>query len=271
MPARRTSEADGGSSQADRERALGVARQWTRIGALFTTVPAAGPVDLERLIVATAAIARTDERLFVMAASWLAEHHQLVDVRRLCQGLVGVTDETSAVTGAMLAMAFQDTPSPPPLAAAHAQCRPLAAHALLFPVVAEIRGMPEVVRAEALPLFAAWGFWHNDAVLKRPAIRPLQWILQHCEELRYRAVEEADGDAEREVALAVVRLIDQVEQIVRESGDPDGFNAEQWVAQFLDAPSPALGGRRPRDFMETSDGRTVVAALVAQMQSGAYG
>jgi len=76
--------------------------------------------------------------------------------------------------------------------------------------------------------------------------------------------------ADSEHAMGLARLVGQVEQMVGESGDPDGFDAGRWVAAFLDAPSPALGGRRPRDLMRTSDGRTVVSTLVAQMQSGAY-
>ena len=89
----------------------------------------------------------------------------------------------------------------------------------------------------------------------------------------HQTSEEGGGlsQAEREVALGVAQLIDQVERIVQESGDPEGFDAGQWVAQFLNAPSPALGGLRPGDFMHTSDGRAVVATLIAQMQSGAFG
>jgi len=60
-----------------------------------------------------------------------------------------------------------------------------------------------------------------------------------------------------------------MELILQESGNPDGFDACRWVDAFLDASSPALGGRRPRELMRTSDGRVVVSALVAQMQSGA--
>ena len=74
----------------------------------------------------------------------------------------------------------------------------------------------------------------------------------------------------RQPLTFTAQLIARVEQIVRESGDPDGFDAGRWVAAFLDAPSPALGGRRPADFIETSEGRTVVSALIGQMQSGAY-
>ena len=66
------------------------------------------------------------------------------------------------------------------------------------------------------------------------------------------------------------RLTDLVETIVRESGDPTGFDAAQWVAAFLDASSPALGGRAPRELLSTADGRDVVFRLIGQMQSGAY-
>ena len=60
-----------------------------------------------------------------------------------------------------------------------------------------------------------------------------------------------------------------MELILQEFGNPDGFDAGRWVDAFLDASSPALGGRRHRELMRTSDGRVVVSALVAQMQSGA--
>ena len=73
-----------------------------------------------------------------------------------------------------------------------------------------------------------------------------------------------------ELSAFTARLSDLVGRIVRESGDPIGFETERWVAQFLDATSPALGGRRPREMLATSDGRNTVFQLVMQMQSGAY-
>jgi putative toxin-antitoxin system antitoxin component (TIGR02293 family) len=64
--------------------------------------------------------------------------------------------------------------------------------------------------------------------------------------------------ADSEHVIGMARLVGQVQQIVQESGDPAGFDAGRWVTAFLDAPSPALGGRRPRDLMRTSEppGRT---------------
>ena len=70
--------------------------------------------------------------------------------------------------------------------------------------------------------------------------------------------------------LGLRKLIGQVEVMVRESGRPEGFVAAHWVAQWLTEPSAALGGRKPRDFMDTAEGQEIVSSLIARMQSGAY-
>lgn len=70
--------------------------------------------------------------------------------------------------------------------------------------------------------------------------------------------------------LGMARLVGQVESLVEESGRPEGFDAAAWVAQWLEEPVPALGGRRPAELMDTPEGQVVVAQLVARMQSGAY-
>jgi putative toxin-antitoxin system antitoxin component (TIGR02293 family) len=75
---------------------------------------------------------------------------------------------------------------------------------------------------------------------------------------------------ESERILAVVRLIGQVDIIVRESGDPTGFDAAKWTGQWLQHPHPALGGRTPGELLDTADGRGLVSDLLAQQQSGAY-
>lgn len=75
---------------------------------------------------------------------------------------------------------------------------------------------------------------------------------------------------ESERALGIARLVGQVQKIVAESGEPQGFDAARWTAQWLGQPNPALGDRTPGEFMDTADGRSLVAALVAKMQSGAY-
>ena len=70
--------------------------------------------------------------------------------------------------------------------------------------------------------------------------------------------------------LGMASLIGQVQSLVAESGEPQGFDAGAWVSHWLEQPVPALGGRRPAELMDTSEGQAIVSRLVAQMQSGAY-
>jgi putative toxin-antitoxin system antitoxin component (TIGR02293 family) len=75
---------------------------------------------------------------------------------------------------------------------------------------------------------------------------------------------------ESERALGIAQLVGQVQQIVSESGNPDGFDAARWTADWLEESNAALGGQAPGEFMDTADGRALVSGLVSQMQSGAY-
>ena len=86
---------------------------------------------------------------------------------------------------------------------------------------------------------------------------------------KVREKKDLSSDASSRV-LGVARLVGQVQAMVEESGNADAFDAAAWVAQWLDRPLPALGGRRPAEFMSTSEGQDLVSDLVARMQTGAY-
>lgn len=75
-------------------------------------------------------------------------------------------------------------------------------------------------------------------------------------------------DSER--LMAVMDMIAQVERMVTRSGEPEGFDAALWLAGWLDAPCPALGGQRPSDYLDTNEGIQVVRGVLARMESGAY-
>jgi putative toxin-antitoxin system antitoxin component (TIGR02293 family) len=75
---------------------------------------------------------------------------------------------------------------------------------------------------------------------------------------------------ETERVLGVETLIGQVETMVRESGDPTGFDAARWVSNWLREPIPALGGKTPASYMDTVEGQKLVASLLAMSQSGSY-
>lgn len=75
---------------------------------------------------------------------------------------------------------------------------------------------------------------------------------------------------ESERVLGVECLIGQVENMVRESGAPQGFDAAVWVANWLHAPLPALGNEPPANYMDTVEGQKLVSSILAMGQSGAY-
>lgn len=65
-------------------------------------------------------------------------------------------------------------------------------------------------------------------------------------------------------------VIAQVSRIVRESGNVVGFDSEAWLAQFLGALAPAVGGRVPISLMHTAERLAQVSRLIAQMQTSVY-
>ena len=163
-----------------------LAADWARLGVLFAVEPSPAPVDVERLIVATARAAPDDERLFVCAASWVAEHHGFVNGERLAAFAGDLDARTSAVLGALLSVAAGSARPLPELEAARARCRPLAEPQPLFSATDSMRVLRERARRNALPVFAVWGLLHDDDRLKPSAIRPVAWLLTNVPELRAR-------------------------------------------------------------------------------------
>ncbi len=70
--------------------------------------------------------------------------------------------------------------------------------------------------------------------------------------------------------IGFAKLIGQVETIIQESGNPEGFDAAHWLKGWISRPLAALGNRRPEEFMDTSDGRDMISQVLARGQSGAY-
>jgi RES domain-containing protein/uncharacterized protein (DUF2384 family) len=56
------------------------------------------------------------------------------------------------------------------------------------------------------------------------------------------ALSEQLSSDESERLLGVAKLIGQVEAIIAESGDPNDFNASEWISRWLREPLPAFGG-----------------------------
>lgn len=73
-----------------------------------------------------------------------------------------------------------------------------------------------------------------------------------------------------ERVLCGARLFGQVQNIVEESGDPQGFDASAWMSRWLNEPLPAFGGVRPLDLLDTIEGEALVSNTLSQMKGGAY-
>lgn len=87
---------------------------------------------------------------------------------------------------------------------------------------------------------------------------------------RKAAQQKTLAPEESERILGIANLVGQVESMVQESGNPDGFDAEKWVSRWLGEPVPALGHQRPIDLMDTMEGQSLVSATLRQMRTGAY-
>jgi hypothetical protein len=177
-----------GAIRRDATQLDAVASYWAHLGVLFGVRPAQEAVDVELLICDTARVAPADERLFICAVSWVAQYHAFVNGRRLSALAASLDPDASAVLGALLSVASEAAGGAPELEAARARCRPLATPQPLFAAVRSMRVLNDRVRRDALPIFSAWGLWHNDATIKPAAIRPVTWLIQRVPELRVRSL-----------------------------------------------------------------------------------
>jgi len=107
--------------------------------------------------------------------------------------------------------------------------------------------------------------------LKTPRESLYRWLGLPRQTVARKAKEAKDlSPQEGERLLGVAKLVGQVQTMVRESGDPTGFDAAAWMASWLEQPLTALGGRKPAELMDTSAGQGIVSQLLARSQSGAY-
>ncbi|QJE03168.1 DUF2384 domain-containing protein [Massilia forsythiae] len=73
--------------------------------------------------------------------------------------------------------------------------------------------------------------------------------------------------------VGMAKLVGQVETMLEQSGDPElmrDFDAPKWLARWIEEPSPALGDKRPAEYMDTIEGQEMVSRLLSMMQTGAY-
>lgn len=149
--------------------------------------PATELIDLEKLLGRTAIAAPRDYRALAVATTWLAQHAELVNVRRLGKFAGDLPELPSAILGAMIDIAGEASASAQRLKAARRHCRPLSTPRALFDRPESNPVLRGFAREGALPAFEAWGLWQDEWTLKFDALRPIDWIMERCPELRLRA------------------------------------------------------------------------------------
>jgi hypothetical protein len=150
--------------------------RWARIGGLSGVGPYPHVIDLERLIVATAAC--DDAGLRDIAASWLAVHHALVFGRRLA-GMAGALANAHAPAAATLGVILDR------------EC----AAALSLPDDVRLRPESlEIARGRCSSRTPAGASGRGTST--PGLIEPVEWLVQRVPELRVRALLGATLEAE---------------------------------------------------------------------------
>jgi len=75
-----------------------------------------------------------------------------------------------------------------------------------------------------------------------------------------------------QAALGMIKLLGIAQELVDNSTAKEarGFDAANWLGQWLERPQQALGGEKPADMLDTPTGIDVVARLLGSIASGAY-
>jgi len=73
-------------------------------------------------------------------------------------------------------------------------------------------------------------------------------------------------------AIGMIKLLSTAQAVVSNSTTPraKGFDTAKWLGEWIELRQPALGGRKPADFLDTPTGVKVVLRLLGSIESGSY-
>ncbi|MEM8738058.1 MAG: hypothetical protein AAGG38_06220 [Planctomycetota bacterium] len=171
--------------------------QWARLGAAFSTEPAARTPDLERCLIRTAEAMPDNPRLLPVVATWLDRYGDAVARDRL----TALADtEASVDTRAALGLLLE-TADPGRFRAVLKGLAPVTPTRPLYRQQAANAALSK--RAERLASDASrrWGLWSQPVDKKPDAIRPPAWVMRFNPTLRDRI--DMRGDLRAAVLAAL--------------------------------------------------------------------
>jgi putative toxin-antitoxin system antitoxin component (TIGR02293 family) len=73
-------------------------------------------------------------------------------------------------------------------------------------------------------------------------------------------------------AIGMIKLLGIAWDIVQDStaAEAKNFDTVKWLGQWIERPQPALGGRKPADYLDTPTGVEIVSKLLGAIRSGVY-
>jgi hypothetical protein len=167
-------------------------RQWKKTGIAFNVPEAQQPVDLEKVLLETAAAGRQEARLLWGMLTWVIQAGDLINISRLSRL---TASGNNAVLGAVLALALERG-ADRKLKTVMQLCRPLDPPEILFAKMSEMECTRNQERENGLPEFKAWGLYSSTVRIMDDAIAPRPRILRSNRNLACRAVFGAGIKAE---------------------------------------------------------------------------
>jgi biotin operon repressor len=176
--------------------------RWKSWGVAFNTLPCHEPGNLEQLLVDTAKALDQNARLLVMTVTWLAEHHEIVEMGRLAQLAQGLRGRDSARLGLLLETA-QEHVAADVFRPVLALCQPWEPPEPLFEVDRIRPALARLARERASRISLKWGLWAEPLErLKPEALRPPSWIARQNPAFMLRKLLKGDVRCKVITALA---------------------------------------------------------------------
>jgi uncharacterized protein (DUF2384 family) len=73
-------------------------------------------------------------------------------------------------------------------------------------------------------------------------------------------------------SIRIKKMLALAESIASNSLHPDAknFDSGKWLGEWIERPQPALGGRKPTEFLNTETGGQRILQLLGALESGSY-
>ena len=183
--------------------------EWTSMGAGFNSQAADGDIDLERLLLDTARLIPEMARLYIMAATWLHTHSDMIAKHRLLRLVCSELEPKHWATLGLLLDTAQQGTHPKAFASITKKLSPAEEPKPLFEKSCQNPKLAALAERRASALSRKWNLWAQPIEFKDDAIRPAGWMIGRMPALRTRA--DFRGDLRASI-LAALRFDEEAGQ-----------------------------------------------------------